>query len=87
MEGPLTAPPSSHREPHPGLCADCRHARPITSARGSTFWRCSLSDADPTFPKYPRLPVTTCAGFTALVAALDSDKLSATERDRADEWQ
>jgi hypothetical protein len=46
-----------------GLCADCRHARPVTSGRGSTFWRCGLSDTDPSFPKYPRLPVLACPGF------------------------
>ena len=46
-----------------GLCATCRHARPVSSARGSTFWRCALSECDPTFPKYPRLPVLACAGY------------------------
>jgi hypothetical protein len=46
-----------------GLCATCRHARPVTSARGSTFWRCALSERDPRFPKYPRLPVLACAGY------------------------
>ncbi|HEY7650814.1 MAG TPA: hypothetical protein VID04_17595 [Methylomirabilota bacterium] len=46
-----------------GLCETCRHARPVTSARGSTFWRCALSDQDSRFPKYPRLPVLTCDGF------------------------
>ena len=27
------------------------------------FYRCGLSDIDPSFPKYPRLPVLECAGF------------------------
>jgi len=27
------------------------------------FWRCELSDRDPKFAKYPRLPVLACAGF------------------------
>src|SRR5438552_11068324 len=52
----LTSPPA-------GLCARCRHARPLTSARGSTFWRCSLSDVDPHFPTYPRLPIVECSAF------------------------
>lgn len=46
-----------------GLCATCAHARAVASARGSTFWRCGLSERDPRFPKYPRLPVLACAGF------------------------
>ncbi|TMQ27037.1 MAG: hypothetical protein E6K82_02815 [Candidatus Rokuibacteriota bacterium] len=47
-----------------GLCAGCRHGRVIVSARGSTFWLCALGASDPRFPKYPRLPVVRCAGFT-----------------------
>jgi len=45
-----------------GLCLDCLHAQRIQSARGSTFYRCKLSDTDSSFPKYPRLPVLHCAG-------------------------
>ena len=47
-----------------GLCAQCQHARRLTSGRGSTFWLCGLSQRDPRFAKYPRLPVRTCEGFT-----------------------
>jgi len=46
-----------------GLCAECVHARPVTSARGSTFWLCGRSAEDPRYPKYPRLPVLRCPGF------------------------
>jgi hypothetical protein len=46
-----------------GLCLDCQHARRIDSSRGSTFYRCGLSDSDPSFPKYPRLPVLQCLGY------------------------
>lgn len=49
--------------PLAGLCAACRHARPITSDRGSTFWRCGRSATDPRYPRYPRLPVQACPGF------------------------
>jgi hypothetical protein len=48
-----------------GLCADCRHARRVESDRGSVFWRCELSVSDPSFPKYPRLPVRECRGYEA----------------------
>lgn len=47
----------------PGLCATCTHAAIVRSDRGSLFWRCELSLANPDFPKYPRLPVVRCAGF------------------------
>jgi hypothetical protein len=47
-----------------GLCFDCLHAQKIQSDRGSTFYRCKLSDTDPNFPKYPRLPVIRCNGYT-----------------------
>lgn len=45
-----------------GLCRRCRHARLLTSKR-SAFLRCGLSDGDPEFPRYPRLPVVACRGF------------------------
>ena len=48
-----------------GLCGACAHARRITSARGSVFWRCARSATDPRFAKYPALPVRACAGFEA----------------------
>ena len=47
-----------------GLCFDCLHANVIQSPRGSTFYRCTLSDKDSSFPKYPRLPVLHCAGYS-----------------------
>lgn len=45
-----------------GLCTDCEHARLISSAKGSQFLLCQLSQSDPGFPKYPRLPVLRCSG-------------------------
>jgi hypothetical protein len=50
--------------PNAGLCADCLHARRIESPRGSVFILCQLSATDPRFPKYPRLPVLQCSGYT-----------------------
>jgi hypothetical protein len=44
----------------PGLCASCGHARRVDSAKGSTFWRCSVHDLEPRVRKYPRLPVLNC---------------------------
>ncbi len=48
----------------PGLCRGCVHARLLTSAR-SAFVRCDRADLDPTFRRYPVLPVLECAGFAA----------------------
>jgi len=48
----------------PGLCASCVHGEIIRSSRGSMFYRCKLSDTDPRFAKYPRLPVIECAGWS-----------------------
>jgi len=46
-----------------GLCAECTNARRIESARSSVFFLCELSQTDPHFPKYPRLPVISCSGY------------------------
>jgi hypothetical protein len=46
-----------------GLCAVCRHARVIKSAKGSTFTMCDLAKSDRRFSKYPPLPVIECVGF------------------------
>jgi hypothetical protein len=47
-----------------GLCATCGHVRLVESAKGSTFVLCMLSNTDSRFPKYPRLPVVACTGYT-----------------------
>jgi hypothetical protein len=49
--------------PDAGLCATCRHARVIRSDRGSVFIRCERSVTDPSFPRYPPLPVRVCRGY------------------------
>lgn len=49
--------------PHAGLCATCSHVRPVTSDRGSVFVRCAYAALDPSFPKYPRLPVIGCTAY------------------------
>jgi len=46
-----------------GLCLDCRHARALTSARGSEFWLCGRGANEKEYPKYPPLPVLRCRGW------------------------
>jgi hypothetical protein len=50
--------------PPEGLCASCVHTRIIESAKGSRFVLCNLSATDARFPKYPRLPVLRCVGYS-----------------------
>jgi len=49
-----------------GLCSDCEHARIIRSDRGSVFYLCRLSATNPSFAKYPRLPMLSCTGYKTL---------------------
>jgi hypothetical protein len=49
-------------DPAVGLCATCRHSRRVETPR-STFWLCERSRTDPSFEKYPRLPVRECPGY------------------------
>lgn len=47
----------------PGLCESCAHARIVVSGKGSTFYLCELAAVDPSFRKYPPLPVLSCRGY------------------------
>ena len=46
-----------------GLCSTCVHCR-VMRTRQSTFYLCQRSFTDARFPKYPRLPVVQCVGYT-----------------------
>ena len=46
-----------------GLCETCAHQRVVRNTRGSAFSLCERSRTDPSYPRYPRLPVLECAGF------------------------
>jgi hypothetical protein len=48
--------------PPAGLCDSCRHQRVVENTRGSRFSLCERSKRDPSFPRYPRLPVLECRG-------------------------
>jgi len=55
--GSAPAPPA-------GLCDRCVHQQVVRTTRGSTFSLCGRSRDEPErFPRYPRLPVTTCVGY------------------------
>ena len=59
-------PPLDALPLHPGLCATCVHLRLLRSPR-STFLRCAMAELDSRFPRYPRLPVIACAGYSPIV--------------------
>ena len=46
-----------------GLCIACAHSEKVVSAKGSMFFLCKRFKTEPAFPKYPKLPVRSCAGF------------------------
>lgn len=48
----------------PGLCGHCRHGHQTLTRRGPIYLRCLLAARDPAWPKYPRLPVRSCSGFS-----------------------
>lgn len=50
--------------PGAGLCDTCRHQQMVRNTRGSAFSLCRRSKDEPDrFPRYPRLPVQSCAGY------------------------
>jgi len=57
--------------PPAGLCESCRHVKVVETRKGSRFYLCTLSDVDPRFPKYPRIPVLRCLGYVPVVAQMD----------------
>lgn len=52
-------------QPAAGLCNLCLHQRLVPNTRGSVFSLCERSASDPSFPRYPRIPVLACGGFEA----------------------
>ena len=51
------------RRPQAGLCDSCAWQRLVPNTRGSVFSLCERSKSDPSFPRYPRLPVESCTGY------------------------
>lgn len=59
---PVTPADVARLEVPAGLCETCRHAG-ILASRSSVFLRCGMAEIDPSFPRYPRLPVLACKGY------------------------
>jgi len=54
-----------------GLCEVCANVKVVETRKGSRFYLCTLSEVDPRFPKYPRLPVLRCRGHVPAGAGAD----------------
>jgi hypothetical protein len=59
MEG---ADPRSLPRPPAGLCDSCRHQQLVPNSRGSVFSLCRRSREEAAYPRYPRIPVSSCPG-------------------------
>ncbi len=46
-----------------GLCETCSFHTLITTKEKNTFHLCEKGKTDPSFVKYPRLPVLECSGY------------------------
>ena len=69
--------------PPAGLCETCANVKVIETRKGSRFYLCTLSDVDPRFPKYPRIPVLRCAGYVPAAAETEPAATSSSnEEDR-----
>ncbi len=59
--------------PNAGLCNACRHQQIVRTTRGSLFSLCRRSRDEPErFPRYPRIPVTDCPGYSSRVSSSSS---------------
>ena len=46
-----------------GLCINCKFVKQVDNRRGSSFFLCKKAETNPSFSKYPVLPVYQCSGF------------------------
>ena len=54
--------PGSDQKARVGLCLGCRHARLVSARMNNHYYRCDRAAVDPSYPKYPRLPMLQCDG-------------------------
>jgi hypothetical protein len=65
----ISAGDAAPGRPRAGLCETCAYQRLVPNTRGSVFSLCERSKLAPdAFPRYPRLPVRECRGYTRRAA-------------------
>lgn len=74
------------------ICDSCAHQQKVPNTRGSVFTLCRRSREEPErFAKYPRMPLLSCVGFTAVgsstVSALSVTAVKGTRLRRVGELQ
>gem|GEM_PF-1108642 len=47
-----------------GICSTCVFQSLVHTTRGSTFSLCERSREDSRYPRYPRVPVNACSGYS-----------------------
>jgi len=47
-----------------GLCLHCLYGRSVAGKNEVTYYLCERSFTDPSFRKYPALPVLRCSGYS-----------------------
>jgi len=57
-----------------GLCESCRFHTRVTNNRGQEFHLCELNRTNSSYPKYPRLPVLNCLGYSPAKEAKEINK-------------
>jgi hypothetical protein len=62
----------SQSEREVGLCFSCSHARKLTSAKGSDFYRCGKAAEDDSLKAYPPLPVTICPAYSRAASSTEA---------------
>jgi hypothetical protein len=72
----------TRRHDQVGLCFRCRHVRIIRTDRGSMFYQCSRAAADPSYPRYPILPMLECGGFEETPIAAEQESSSGPAQTR-----
>ena len=47
-----------------GDCLDCAHSKTLKTKSGSAIFLCGRSEKEPSYPRYPALPLSGCPGRT-----------------------
>lgn len=48
-----------------GDCFGCSHSRTLKTKTGSAIFMCGRSEKEPSYPRYPALPLRGCLGRTS----------------------
>ena len=52
-----------------GDCLDCTHAKTLKTKTGSAIFQCGRAEKEPTYARYPALPLRNCPGRARKIPA------------------